>query len=415
MDIKFINQPKEQKMGEVLKKRLEENFDEVWIVSGIVKDTGLEYLKESIESAIKNKTEVNMLIGVDRKNTSKDALINLISIGANLSIHVNTEDEKVESRIYAFISNKKESYVYLFGGKLSEGGLTENNSIITEIKYQKDEQEALRVFKTQLISGTSSIFKNVDKEDILLLAKNGEILTRIIDRKIPSIKELYGNKEQIIGEQTYDESSNLKIFDIDDLENIDIEFEDGIELRKNVELQVEKDAKEEIIEIKKSENDLKRLLGKEEKEVENPKAKIIKNIKEIDSKNISAIIIEAGKIATDGAEAGKIRIPKLLATKLYNFLEISESEEKSIAVELIDNKDSKSIKTSANINSNSKGISLYIEEIKKLDINEIDILRIIKEDTYKIEIIRKDTNEYAIWEKYCTNSVRGTSRRYALI
>ena len=140
-------------------------------------------------------------------------------------------------------------------GKLSEGGLLENICLITEIKYSKEDKDSFKIFKNQLLQGTANNFKTIDREDIILLAKNGEILSRIIDRKIPSISELYGNKEQSIGEQVYDEGANLGLFNVEDLDNVDIEFDDGIELRKNVELEVEKEAKKDILETTKTEKE----------------------------------------------------------------------------------------------------------------------------------------------------------------
>lgn len=416
MDIKFINQPKELKMGEILKKRLQEKYDEAWLVSGIVKDSGIEYLMEDLETAIKNNMIINLLLGVDRKNTSKDILLKIISIGANLSVHVNREEDKVETRVYAFFNENGDSYAYFCGGKLSEGGLLENQSLITEIRYSKNEKEELKSFKNQLAQGTFNAFKTVDSEDIILLAKTGEILSRIIDRKIPTISELYGDKEQTIGEQIYDESSNIKLFDVNDLENIDIEFESGIELRNNVELEVEKEAKKDILKTTKTEKDLKRLLGKEEEEKENKKVKIIKDIKGLDTKNITTLLIEAGKIANSGADEGKVKIPKMISTLLYEFLEISESAEKEIEIEILDNKDGKSYETKAIVSSNVKGISIYSKEISKLNLDESDIIRILKENEnkFKFEIIRKETNEYMVWERYCVNSIRGTARRYGI-
>ena len=51
------------------------------------------------------------------------------------------------------------------------------------------------------------------------------------------------------------------------------------------------------------------------------------------------------------------------------------------------------------------------------NLSEEDLIRLIKlEDTiYKLEIIRNDTEEYNVWERYCTNNVRGTKRRYGII
>ena len=66
---------------------------------------------------------------------------------------------------------------------------------------------------------------------------------------------------------------------------------------------------------------------------------------------------------------------------------------------------------------NGKGISLKCEKLSELNLGEKDLLRIIKlsEEEYKIEIIREETDEYSVWERYCINTVKGTKRRYGII
>ena len=417
MNIKFMNQPKDVQMGKILKTKLEDKFNEVWIVSGIAKDSGLDLLMDSFEFSIKNGAKLNIAIGIDRKNTSKDELLKILNIGANLKVHVNSEENKVETRIYVFESNSSDSYIYISGAKLSEGGLTENSCIITEIKYPLEEAESFKLFKNQLLMGIDSAFKEVDKEDIMLLASKGEILTRIIDRKIPSISELYGNKEQVIGEQVYDEGASLGLFNTDELENIDIEFDFGIDVRKNVELEVEKEAKKDIYEgINKTEEDLKRLLGKEIEEDSPKKSRIIKDITDIDFKNMTTLIVEAGKIADKGVTAHELRIPQSLSSMMNEFLNVTDKKE--IELEILDNKDNKEyIEKDVNMLDNGKGISIKCEKLSNLNLKEHDLVRILKEsDTkYKFEIIREDTEEYNIWERYCINAIKGTKRRYGII
>lgn len=422
MDIKFMNQPKEVKMGNLLKKRLEEKFDEIWLVSGIVKDSGIEILLDALEMAVKNGAKVNTLFGVDRKNTSKDILLKLISIGTNLNIHVNMDEDKTETRVYVFESKNGESYVYLSGGKFSEGGLLENTCLITEIKYSLEDKEKFKVFKHQLLQGIENTFKSVDKEDIALLATKGEIVSRIIDRKIPSISELYGNKEQSIGEQVYDEGTSMGLFKIEDLENIDIEFDDGIEIRKNVELAVEKEAKKDIFEgTSKTDEDLKRLLGskKESEEKEETKnKKIIRDLKETDYKNMTTLIIDAGKIATTGIDSGKLKFPKAFASLVTNFFNLIDSGETNLVFEIMDNKTGKEYgESEAILNNTSKGLTIFNETMANLNLDEDDIIRFIKIDEckFRCEIIRKLTEEYEVWERYCTNNIRGTDRRYGII
>ena len=416
MDIKFMNQPKDVQMGKILNTRLEENFKEAWIVSGISKDSGIELLLASVENAIKRDMKVNVMLGVDRKNTSKEALTKLLSVGANLSIHVNGDSNKVETRIYAFESENGNSYIYISGGKLSEGGLTENNCIITEIKYEAKEYENFKLFKQQLLLGTENIFKTADKNDIELLAMKGEIVARITERKIPSISELYGEKENIVGEQIYDEGKSLGLFDKDKLENIDIEIDDKIDIRKNVEMEAEKEAKENIFEkTNKTQEDLDRLLGIEKEEVASQKSRIVKDLNENDFKSMTTLIIEAGKPLAKDKEVKEIRIPRSLAMLMPEYLNVET--EKQINLDIVDNKTNREYSEEAKIYDNGKGFSISSPKLLELNIEENDVIRIIKIDNekYKIEIIRNSTDEYNVWERYCTNTIKGTKRRFGII
>ena len=416
MDIKFMNQPKDVQMGKILNTRLEENFKEAWIVSGISKDSGIELLLASVENAIKRDMKVNVMLGADRKNTSKDALTKLLSVGANLSIHVNGDSNKVETRIYAFESENDNSYIYISGGKLSEGGLTENNCIITEIKYEAKEYENFKLFKQQLLLGTENIFKTVDKNDIELLAMKGEIVARITERKIPSISELYGEKENIVGEQIYDEGKSLGLFDKDELENIDIEIDDKIDIKKNVEMEAEKEAKENIFEkTNKTQEDLDRLLGIEKEETTSQKSRIVKDLNQNDFKNMTTLIIEAGKPLAKDKEVKEIRIPRSLAMLMPEYLNVET--EKQINLDIVDNKTNREYSEEGKIYDNGKGVSISSPKLSEVNIEENDVIRIIKIDNekYKIEIIRNNTDEYNVWERYCTNTIKGTKRRFGII
>ncbi len=410
MNIRYLNQPKEVQMGTILKNKLQENYEEVWIVSGIAKDSAIELLEEDMKVAIQEGTKVNVYVGVDRKNTSKDVLLKVLELGANLGIHVNGDNNKVETRMYVFESSKLGYYVYLSGGKFSEGGLTENTCFITEIKYETSELEAFQAFKNQMMQATS-IFKPVDKNDITLLAMKGEIVSRIIDRKIPSISELYGNAEQVIGEQVYDEGVGLGIIKDDELEDFDIELDEGISLRKNVELEAEKEAKIDVFATtNKTKEDLDRLLGVEKEEKESKKTRIVKDLTDADYAKMNTLVIEAGKVA-----GGEIRIQKSLACLIEAFMNPNQTNH--VTLEMMDNQNGEEETVVADLMDNGKGISLKTERFGVIEPQETDILRMIKveDNKYRLEIIREGTPEYAIWEQYLTNTIKGSKRRYGIL
>ena len=89
-----------------------------------------EEIVKGISEATKNIIEYR-----NAPNTSKDMLLKLLNLGCKIRYHINDDRSKLETRFYAFESDNSNSFVYLTGAKLSEGGLTENISLITEIKY----------------------------------------------------------------------------------------------------------------------------------------------------------------------------------------------------------------------------------------------------------------------------------------
>jgi hypothetical protein len=64
--------------------------------------------------------------------------------------------------------------------------------------------------------------------------------------------------------------------------------------------------------------------------------------------------------------------------------------------------------------------SIYSETLENLNICENDIIRLIKVSTeddayYTCEIIRKDAKEYPIWEQFCTQNFRSSSRKFGIM
>ena len=206
------------------------------------------------------------------------------------------------------------------------------------------------------------------------------------------------------------------LFKATELEDLDIEFDIGIDIKKNVELEVEKEAKRDIFEeTNKTKDDLDRLLGKA-KDENIKKSRIIKDVNEIDFKNMTTLIIETGKIAEKGIGTNEIKISKSLVTEMNEFFGLDG--DKNIQLEILDNKDNKEyIENDVNMLENGKGISIRCEKLGKLMLKENDLLRIIKinDEKFRIEIIREDTAEYNIWERYCIYNIKGSKRRFGII
>ncbi len=434
MEIKFLNQPKEIKIGDVLKRRLEENFDKAYLIAGMAKDTALEDLYEALEVASSNMSEVKVLIGIDRKNISKDMLLKVLSLGIKLGVHINTDEDKVETRCYIFEKKDGESYIYVTGAKFSSGGLFDNAALVTEIKYSKDDRNLFDSSMNSIKSAILMDFHEIDKDEVILLAEKGEIIARIKDRKIPKISEMYGNADEMLGEKIYDESTNNINLNLSELNDVDIEFDPVITVGRKLELEVEKEIREEKAEreaelrgVKKKESDLDRIYGKVSKDKEE-KPKIHMS-DEIDYLHMSTLIIEAGKIAEKGADVGEFKIPKMVAENMIEFFggmdafkEMADEKgrvrtKEIVPFTIIDNKDnSKIANESVEVILTDRGISLKSNEMIAKNIDESDIIRIIKEKDlkYVLEIIRRDTPEYNIWTAYLINTIRGNKRKFGI-
>ena len=423
MEVKFLNQPKEVRLGDILKLRLKEDFKEVYFIAGMLKDTGIEDVYEDLVQAMEEPKELTICMGIDRKNTSKDMLLKILDAGCKLKVHINTDGSKVESRAFIFESENGTSYIYITGSKFSSGGLFENICLVTEIKYNADEKKVFEIAKNNILQGVLTEFHDIDRDEIILLAEKGEIVARITERKIPNIAEMYGSatpNEKQLGEQVYDEStSSGNSFNFADFADIEIDLEPGIVMRKNVELATENEAKKEKKEkeellksLKKTESDLDKLYGKKTEKEESKKTTIHKTDK-LDYENMTTLIIESNKIVEKGVGEGEFKIPKSIADNLDKYF-----ANDTVKFNVMDNKDNaEKVDNAVNVIRTDKGISIKSQVLIDLKLEEGDIVRIIKENDneYRCEIIRKESEEHNIWICYCINSIRGQKRKFGII
>ena len=419
MEIKFLNQPKDVKIGEVLTSRLiNEDYSKVWIFAGFAKDSGLDYLLEAVKVAREKGTIIECILGLDKKSTSKDMLLKLLNLGCKIRFHINDDETKLETRIYAFESEVSDSLIYLTGSKLSEGGLTENISLITEIKYSSNEKKEFNKAKLSIESGINNEkFEILNEEKLKELASAGEILARITERKIPSISQLYNASEIENAVQEYDENSTSKY---NEIVKKDIEIE--IDFTNSLDIKVQNTLGEEV------EQKIKR----EQKTHENSAvtSKLVLNERDINYDTMSTLIIPISKVVKKGATSGEIKIPVAIALNMHKFFGYPqnfhmEEDEKGKLKEIqkikleifenlsqscIDDKEAKIIQT-------DKNIILKSLELINLEIEDNDIMRLIKQDDnkYKCEIIRQGSPEYNIWENFCVTSVKGTSKKFGIM
>jgi len=421
MEIKFLNQPRDIKFLDILSNKLrDKKYNKVWIVAGFAKDNAMDCILEDIKAARENGTTIECIFGLDKKNTSKDMLLKFLNMGCNIRFHLNEEGVKLESRLYVFESANSDSYVYITGGKFSEGGITSNLSLIEEIKYSPDEKMELSKVKAAIESGLSNDeFETLTEDKLKDLAATGDIVARITERKIPKISELYNQSGETSAEGAnasieYDESvstdySELLNKDVD----IDIELDDD-----NIKIQT---SLGEEVEHKLKNNS-------KEKEDETVISKLILgNEKDSDYSMMNTLIIPISKPTTNGTE---IKITSSITANMLKFLEYpndyhtaedekgSIKEYKDIILDIYENTQKKQVlDENACIIQTVKHTTIKSEKFNEIDIQEDAIMRLMKEasNKFRCEIINHDSPEYSIWEGFCTLQVKGSSKKFGII
>lgn len=416
MEVKFYNQPKDIRLADVLRDKLcSGKFKNVWFIAGYVKDDGLEYFRNDFESALNAGATVNLVLGLDRKNTSKNVLESFLLMGCNIRYYLNNDDnDKFETRVFAFEGTDGEDFIYLSATKFSENGFLENKCLVTEIKYVNEEKE-FNKFKLNLENGFSGDdFSELNEQRLKELASNGDILARITERKIPRISDLYKVGIADIGGEQYNEEASSTLFS-DVLSNVEID----IELPATNSIKVQTTLGEEVehrIEKKKvlSEENVQKV------------SKLLKSEDDWDYDDMSTFILQVSSKASSDCE---IKIPNSIAKNMNLFFNYPDGfhvvendkgklvECFEVVLEVFDNvTKSEQRDESAKICKSDRYTVFSSELFSNLDEN--DIVRIIKQDTslYRCEIIHLNTDEYGVWDGFCRTALgKGVSRKFGIV
>ena len=436
----------------------------IYIIASDIKETGYDIIEECL---IDLKARKFIVIGIDKKNTTKKMLEDVLKYTKNVYIWDNNSEVEISSNMLVF-EYEDTAYVYTLSSSITDSLLETDLAIYNVITYDliEDKKEYEEYINT-IVKLAKDEFTKLTKELIDELIENKKIFSsKQFLHTIPSISELLGTTEEEKEKPTEKvEIPKIKIekdikdeFEID-LGDIDIATDEDIEEKpkkeskqKTIENDIEEEAfgldeevhdiNEEPFEVSDEAIDLeafaledsvvkidKKTISKKEKK-ESKEEKIEKN-KKINLDKVSNIIMELASKPTKGKDIDKIKIPNYIKDMVPNFFEIMEDAK----LENIDGVDYKMIKinleiidvnTSQRFVDNDAYISqkqgqTYTEFIseKIIDIKyeEMDIARIIKlaKDSYHIEIIPNGIEEYNLWKKLCTNSFRGSSRQYGLM
>jgi len=458
-------------LKEEILKHSNNKLVKLYIIIGSVKETGYDCIEELL---IDLKAKKHIVLGIDKKNTTKKMLDNVLSYTRNVFVWDNNAESELNANVFVF-EYEDEAIVITFSGDITDSLLETDTLIYTYTVYDlvKDKKEYADSIDTLTKTLKQGMVK-LTKECISGLSENKKIFsTRQYLHTIPSISELLGSADDKTGETAKPEckgaEEKLPKVELDVLDDISFEIdlsevkdataviEDGVEVKETSEIIKDVTELEESVENYEninSENEEEYVISDEPIDLEEvifetetvrldkkKVEKIIKDKKEkntdkltskkIDLKKVSNIIMELPKKPTKGRDADSIKVPVYVKDMVPTFFETMEQaklveredgkyKESNIRLEIIDvNSGEKHTDNNAKLSHRLGQTYVTFESDKLINIayDEMDIARVIKlsKDSYHIEIIPSNMEEYNLWKKMCTNTFRGSSRQYGLM
>ena len=268
-----------QKNGEnLIKDRLlkesESKPKKAYFFMGNIKESGFDILEECL---IDLKAKKLIVIGVDKKNTTKKMLDTLYNYTKSVYVFNNNELVEFDSNIVLFEYETK-AVIYIMNSNVSEGSFVDDIATYTVVEYDLENKEDTDSYKEYLdnlvsISKLDSA-KKLEKEYIKELFDTKQIFTtKQYTHNVMTIAELLGEKEeaskkneninvdddiQVISEEEI-EKVKIPAIDLDGIEDfsVDIDIDDFIKKEETIIEEMEEKPKKEIKEKKTAKEEVK--------------------------------------------------------------------------------------------------------------------------------------------------------------
>lgn len=437
------------------------DLKKVYMVIGNMKDTGFDILEEFL---IDLKARKYFVVGIDKKNTNRRMLEELCKCTKNVYVYNNNYDNELDASVYVF-EYAKNAVAYVTSGSMSISSFSTDTACYTELVFDLENAQDKAEYKEYIDSilklSKGENFSNIDKAGVAKLVEDKEIFsTKQYTHNVPSISELLEKntvkpQEKIedleeapssvpkidlsaidfsmdidLGEEKSSDTSVPDDISFEDLKEKEVSSEIIEESVPSVELQEEEFVvSDDVIDMESMLFERADIKLKKEKSQKKSEAKEAKNRK-VDLEKVSNLFLELPTKSMK--DTGELKVPNYVKDLIENFFEGLNSEKlkeneygtlqrkQNITVEIIDvNSDTKYKDDNASILEvqGKTYISFNSEKLQDIYYEEKDIARIIKlsKAVYHIEIIPKTTEEYMVWKKLCTTSMRGTDRCYGVM
>lgn len=398
MKLDFKIQSEEINLAKLIEDEMNKKPKKVYMFVGTLKESGFDIIEESI---IDTKAKITLFMGIDKKNTTKGLLDNVLKYTKDVYVYNNNDLNEFESNIYIFEFDKTAS-VYLSPSNASESGLKNDISVFSRVLYNLTDDNDVQEYKNNikmLLELKKLEFAKLDKDLIQKYLDDKVIFsTKQYEHSVKSISEFLGKKSVRSVKETDKKDENNKVeedilakdFNIPvidlSMSDLDIDISDAVEFEMiNVE---EKTKEDKVSEKKLKTEDVKKkvvqdikpdeeevnpedeeffdgpldlnnmLLTKSKVKLSASKPEVVEKevkdeetviFKKLDLNNISNYMFELPGKQQNGQDLDVIKIPNYIRELIPNFFEFSEKAKnkvidgaqykvKDIEVEIVDAK-----------------------------------------------------------------------------
>jgi len=435
----------------------------------LIKANAIDTLKNHLKTFIDNGGSINFYIDSDKRFLANPLISELIALGCNVYTYMN-ENKSIEFQYRGVIfESSKTAEIFFTSGNMSLNGLFEAHNIITHISATKEEYKNLEtiIFNKDLtnnfvkitLENLPSIIGELKKASsiptISDFTKNDLKISPEIDLSEPNIAiEINDDVNFLMTEETPIQPKKVIKEEISEtIENVNNENKANLIVEYSSEpiyygVDDAIDVENLLFESKSkptmsfSSKPIKTnafssdhfIADDEENEKENNEEKIYTTAKTKDLSKTSIFMFEAPKITHKGVCAGEIKVPTYIRDLISEFWGWPETYEvvggqakiksKVCTFKIIDTMqpentlEDEKAKLFQRVDESS--FTIYSSVLESLNIEENDIIRLIKVSTdqdyyYTCEVIRKDAKEYPIWEQFCTQNFKSSSRKYGIM
>lgn len=475
MNIEILTQPKlsngeDFKLGNEIVKLLtskKPKYKTANFMFSLIKANAVDILKPYLKSFIENGGTINFYIDSDKRFLSNPLVSELIAVGCNLYTYINLDSATEFQYRGVIFESAKTSEIYFTSGNFSQNGMFESHNVITHISYNiSDEKKEYTEFKNNIFNEElNSNFNYITTDNLPAII--GEIKK---SNPIPTISDFTKNDLKLSPETDLSEP-NISI-EIDD--SVDFLVPEATPIKPKKVEKIESTNSEAI-----KENDTKLIVeyssepiyygvddaidvenmlfesktktfvpstpiktnafssdafvaDENEEETEIEETHTISKVKDLSKTSI--FMFEAPKITHKGVCAGEIKIPTYIRDLIADFWGWPDTYEivggqakiksKICTFKIVDTiepeKTLEDDKAKLFQRVDESSFTVYSSVLEGLNIEENDIIRLIKVSTendsyYTCEVIRKNAKEYPIWEQFCTQNFRNSTRKYGIM